>query len=107
MKLILVILGSRKQVNFFKLHEAVEQFQKKDKILVSGTIKKCAEARRILSNLGIEPLEIVLDLKGQGTKNFVKGYMNSFRRMTLISEHSMEERLIKSMYRRELEIIRI
>lgn len=100
-------MGSRKQINFFKLHEAYTEFSKNDIVLVSGSANKCTEGKRILKKLGLEPLEIVIDIKSNGTKNFLKDYINTFSKVTLIAEHEMENKLVKKIYKGRLKIITI
>ncbi len=107
MKLILVIMGSREGTNFFKLVEASKQLGKRNTILVSGTLIKCVFARIILRGLGIKQSRVLLDIKSKDTRRFVKEYMSDYEELILISEHHMEERLIRSMYKGKLSIVRI
>lgn len=106
MRLIFTIMGTRKVVNKNKLYEVERQLGRKDTILISGTIKTCLEARRILDDLGVDQNRILVDIKRKGTIAFVFEYMNDYADMTFISENKVEEHLIKKIFHGRLEIVR-
>lgn len=107
MRLILIIGSENEKINQVKLDIAVDQLNKTDTIMYSGTIKETLQARRILEKLGVSQNRMIVDIKPRVTSiKPMKEYLNEYKDILLIAENKMEIRLIEAMYNGKLEIIK-